>query len=322
MSRKNNLLRICFMGTPSFAVTSLDAIFHSKHEIVGVVTAPDKPAGRGRRLQTSEVKKYALEKELALYQPTNLKSEEFSNELKEMNPDLIVVVAFRMLPKQVWNFPKLGTFNVHASLLPDYRGAAPIHWAIINGEQKTGVTTFFLNEDIDTGEIILQKELSIGKNDSLSEIYPKLEKLGAEALVETLDLIASGNAKSTPQPNGQEVKHAPKLTKENTQLDWNANTEEIHNMIRGLSPFPVSWTTLKSKSENYDEKLCKIYKASIYSNEIIVNPGEIISDKKKILVQTKDGILSIEEMKIEGKKKMSAIDLINGNLIDGKSYFS
>jgi methionyl-tRNA formyltransferase len=315
----NQKLRICFMGTPAFAVTSLAKIKEGRHHLVGVVTAPDKPAGRGRKINMSDVKQYALANDLPIYQPTNLKSEEFLHQLQEMKPDVIVVVAFRMLPRQVWSLPRLGTFNVHASLLPNYRGAAPIHWAIINGEETTGVTTFFLNEEIDTGEIILQKELSIGPNETLGDVYKKLEVLGADALEKTLELIASGKVTTVAQPENANSKLAPKLTKENTCIDWESSAKVLHNKIRGLSPFPVAWTRLEQLGES---KIFKIYKASIFSNEIKSNVGCIIKDKNKLLVQAKDGVISIEELKIEGKRKMSAIDFLNGGQLDKNAHFT
>lgn len=307
------------MGTPAFAVTSLAKIKEGRHHLVGVVTAPDKPAGRGRKINMSDVKQYALANDLPIYQPTNLKSEEFLHQLQEMKPDVIVVVAFRMLPRQVWSLPRLGTFNVHASLLPNYRGAAPIHWAIINGEETTGVTTFFLNEEIDTGEIILQKELSIGPNETLGDVYKKLEVLGADALEKTLELIASGKVTTVAQPKNANSKLAPKLTKENTCIDWESSAKVLHNKIRGLSPFPVAWTRLEQLGES---KIFKIYKASIFSNEIKSNVGCIIKDKNKLLVQAKDGVISIEELKIEGKRKMSAIDFLNGGQLDKNAHFT
>ena len=238
MSKK---LKICFMGTPVFAVSSLAKINNSNHEIVGVVTAVDKPAGRGRKLNESDVKKYAVQNELPVYQPSNLKSDAFLNQLKEMNPDVIVVVAFRMLPKTVWDFPKFGTFNLHASLLPKYRGAAPIHWAIINGEKETGVSTFFIDEKIDTGQIILKKEEAISKDETVGSLYTKLMHIGAELVIETLDLIAIHGKKITTkaQTLHEALPPAPKLTRENTKIDWNNRAETIYNLIRGLNPFQV-----------------------------------------------------------------------------------
>lgn len=306
------------MGTPEFAVTSLAKILETEHTVVGVITAPDKPAGRGRKITISEVKQFALKKELPIYQPSNLKSEKFLAELREMNPDVIVVVAFRMLPKQVWNFPKFGTFNVHASLLPNYRGAAPIHWAIVNGEKTTGVTTFFLNEEIDMGEIILQKKLAIGKDETLGDIYPKLETLGAESLIETLELISLGIAEAKPQPIMNQIKQAPKLTKDNTAINWAESVTIIHNKIRGLSPFPAAWSTIVNNKET---KRCKLYKAHIHSNKIEAKIGSIIKNKKNLLVQAKDGVLVIDEIKIEGKKKMSAVDFLNGYSLLESAYF-
>ncbi|HLS29752.1 MAG TPA: methionyl-tRNA formyltransferase, partial [Flavobacteriaceae bacterium] len=230
-------LRILFMGTPEFAVYILDEILKAEHTVVGVVTAPDRPAGRGQRVHSSAVKKFAEKKNLPIYQPSNLKSPEFQKELQDINPDIAVVVAFRMLPKMVWNFPAYGTFNLHASLLPDYRGAAPINWAIINGEEKTGVTTFFLDEKIDTGKIILQEEVKIESDDDAGSLHDKLMIKGADLVNQTLKLIAEKNIETQPQSSPAEGKTAPKLDSKNTRIDWSKTPEEINNLVRGLNPY-------------------------------------------------------------------------------------
>lgn len=306
-------LRVCFMGTPEFAVGSLSKITETNHEIVGVVTAVDKPAGRGRKLQESDVKKFAIKNNLPVYQPTNLKSEEFQHQLKQMNPDVIVVVAFRMLPKEVWSFPKYGTFNLHASLLPKYRGAAPIHWSIINGETETGVTSFFIDEKIDTGHIILNTKTSIEPTENVGNVYERLMNLGAKLVIETLDLIKEKgtNIETNPQkldPN-KTIPAAPKLTKENTRINWNNKGEHIYNLIRGLNPFPVAWTKLVNNNEKVN---VKIFKASFEVANHKNNPGEVFLEKKKLGVYTQNGIVYIEELKAEGKRKMKIIDFLNG----------
>jgi methionyl-tRNA formyltransferase len=300
-------LRILFMGTPDFAVKTLKSI-QDNFEVCGVVTAPDKPAGRGRKLNKSAVKVYAEANNLKILQPTNLKSEKFQNELKCLNPNLIVVVAFRMLPKQVWNFPKYGTFNIHASLLPEYRGAAPINWAVINGEHKTGVTSFFIDDKIDTGEIIKQKEILISTDDTAGSLHDKLMHLGAELAVETCKAIQTKQDRTTKQPE-LNPKQAPKLTKENTQIDWNKPSEDIINLVKGLNPYPISWTIF---NEDGYEKSVKILELSKSDEIIKAVPGEVILNKKQFLVKTKDHWVEIKKLKYPGKKALHIKDFLNG----------
>ncbi|QSS97323.1 methionyl-tRNA formyltransferase [Psychroflexus sp. ALD_RP9] len=300
-------LRILFMGTPDFAVKTLKSI-HESFEVCGVVTAPDKPAGRGRKLNKSAVKVYAESIDLEILQPTNLKSEKFQNELKRLNPNLIVVVAFRMLPKSVWNFPKYGTFNIHASLLPEYRGAAPINWAIINGENKTGVTSFFIDDKIDTGEIIKQKEILISPDETAGSLHDKLMHLGAALAVETCKAIQEEQVVTTKQPK-LSPKEAPKLTKENTQINWNNSSKSIINLVKGLNPYPMSWTTF---NEDGSKKSVKIIELSNSDETIKANPGEVILSKKQILIKTKDDWVEIKKLKYPGKKALNIQDFLNG----------
>lgn len=301
-------LRIVFMGTPDFAVTILKHLVENDYNVVGVITASDKPAGRGRKLNESAVKKYAASVNLPILQPTNLKNEEFNKELKDLKADLQIVVAFRMLPKIVWQMPKCGTFNLHASLLPEYRGAAPIHWAIINGETKTGVTTFFIDDKIDTGEIILQKEISIDNDETVGSLHDKLMFLGADLVTKTVDLISEGNVTTKKQPELEE-KSAPKLNPENTKINWKHSLDTIYNQIRGLNPFPAAWTSIKNNDE---EITAKIYAVRKEIQEHKFNTGKIIASKKELKVAIKDGFLIIDEIKISGKKKMDAKSLLNG----------
>ena len=302
-------LRIVFMGTPDFAVGILDTIYQNNYEIVGVITAPDKPAGRGQKVSTSAVKEYAVSKNLRLLQPTNLKSEEFLAELKSLNANLHVVVAFRMLPEVVWKMPKLGTFNLHASLLPEYRGAAPINWAIINGETKTGVTTFFIDDKIDTGAMILSKETTIGTNESAGELHDRLMQLGSEAVIETLHLIEEGKATTTVQTENPNVKTAYKLNKDNCKIDWTQSGITIFNLIRGLSPYPAAWTYIKDGENEWN---VKIYAASFEEKEQTDAIGKISTTKKEIFITTKDGVLKIISLQFPGKKRMLAHELLNG----------
>ena len=302
-------LRIVFMGTPDFAVGILDTIYQNNYEIVGVITAPDKPAGRGQKVSTSAVKEYAVSKNLHLLQPTNLKSEDFLAELKSLNANLHVVVAFRMLPEVVWKMPKLGTFNLHASLLPEYRGAAPINWAIINGETKTGVTTFFIDDKIDTGAMIMSKELLIGAEESAGELHDRLMHLGSEAVVETLQLIETGKANTTIQTENADIKTAYKLNKENCKIDWSQSGTMIFNQIRGLSPYPASWTIIKDGDNEWN---VKIYAATFEEKEHSEVVGKISTTKKEIFVSTKDGALKIASLQFPGKKRMLAHELLNG----------
>ncbi|HLU81570.1 MAG TPA: methionyl-tRNA formyltransferase, partial [Flavobacteriaceae bacterium] len=263
-------LQIVYMGTPEFAVAGLKKSIEAGHQIVAVVTAPDRPAGRGKKIKSSAVKDFALQNNLPVLQPPNLKSPDFVEELKKRSPDVIVVVAFRMLPKVVWEIPKYGTFNLHASLLPQYRGAAPINWAIINGETKTGVSTFFIDENIDTGEIILQKEIEIGFRESAGELHDKLMEAGADLIVETLSQIAENTIQPQKQKENEDLKPAPKLTPENTKIDFQKPLPAIYNQIRGLSPYPVAWAWLQHGEE---EVRCKIYRAEMEEGENDFLPG-------------------------------------------------
>ncbi len=301
-------LRIVFMGTPDFAVGSLDALLKAKFNIVGVITAPDKPAGRGKKLHQSAVKKYALEHQLNLLQPTNLKNEAFLNELEQLDANLQIVVAFRMLPKVIWQMPKFGTFNLHASLLPNYRGAAPINWAIINGESKTGVTTFFIDEKIDTGFIILQEEVSINKKTTVGKLHNQLMILGSELVVKTTKLIAEDNIKTIPQIES-DIKFAPKIYTETCKINWNKPLNEIYNLIRGLNPYPTAWCLLLNNESEIKVKIYDVEKELISHNYII---GKIIATKKEIKIATSNGFLKINSLQLAGKRKMDTKNLLNG----------
>jgi methionyl-tRNA formyltransferase len=299
-------LRIIFMGTPEFAVPSLEILLQNKINVVAVITAPDKPQGRGQKITFSPVKECALKYNVPVLQPTNLKSEEFLNTLRSYKADLQVVVAFRMLPESVWDMPLIGTFNLHASLLPQYRGDAPINWAIINGEKETGVTTFFLQQDIDTGSIIFQEKESISSTDNAGTLYERLMHKGAKLVLKTVQAIASKNYTSTPQQETS-AKHAPKIFKETCEINWNQNTTAVINFVRGLSPYPSAWTTLNGK-------FFKIHKISGASSNGNKQVGEIESDgKKNLLVRTSDGWISIDELQPEGKKKMTIEEFFRGN---------
>jgi methionyl-tRNA formyltransferase len=301
-------LRIVFMGTPDFAVTILKHLIENNFTVAGVVTAVDKPAGRGRKLNESAVKKYASSQNLTVLQPTNLKNEVFLQELKTLNANLQIVVAFRMLPKVVWQMPEFGTFNLHASLLPAYRGAAPIHWAIINGETKTGATTFFIDDKIDTGEIILQEEIEVLPNETVGTLHDKLMHLGATLVSKTVDYISKGNVKTIKQPDLEE-KSAPKLSPENTRIDWSDSLDGIYNKIRGLNPFPTAWTLIKNNDEDVSAKIYAIKKETADHRFAF---GKIIATKKELKVAVSKGYIIIEEIKLSGKKKMDAKSLLNG----------
>lgn len=301
-------LRIVFMGTPDFAATILQHLVENDYNVVGVITAADKPAGRGRKLNQSAVKKYALSQNLPILQPKNLKSEEFQEDLKKWNANLQVVVAFRMLPKSVWALPEYGTFNLHASLLPEYRGAAPINWAIINGETKTGVTTFFIDDKIDTGEIILQSEVTIKEDEIVGQLHDRLMHLGAKLVAETLDLIAKGDVTTTKQPELEE-KSAPKLYPHNCMIDWSKSLSDIYNHIRGLNPYPAAWTTIINGD---DEVSAKIYGVSKDPSSHNLEIGTIVTSKKELKIAVTDGYLNIHQIKISGKKLMDAQSLLNG----------
>lgn len=302
-------LRIVFMGTPEFAVKSLEAILDAGYNVVGVITAPDRPAGRGRKLRESAVKSYALSKNLNVLQPTNLKSEEFQNELQALEPNVQVVVAFRMLPKSVWNLPEFGTFNLHASLLPQYRGAAPINWAIINGEERTGVSTFFLDEKIDTGAMILQKEIKIKETENVESLHDRLMDIGAKLVVKTLQHIAAHKVRTEAQQDSEILKEAPKLNKDNTKIDWNAPVEKIYNLIRGLNPYPGAWCYLENSTEELQVKIYDIEK--IKQDHHLPN-GTITISENKIKVAAIDGYIQINELQLPGKRKMLSKALLNG----------
>ena len=305
------------MGTPEFATTILDHVINEDYNVVGVVTAPDKPAGRGRKIHESHVKGYAVKKGLKVLQPTNLKSEEFSEQLNELDPNVIIVVAFRMLPKQVWQYPEYGTFNLHASLLPQYRGAAPIHWAIINGETTTGVSTFFIDEKIDTGEMILQKETTITPDETVGDLHDKLMNLGCSTVTNTLKLIAEDTVTTTPQPQNITLKTAYKLNNDNTRVDWSLPVNEVYNKIRGLNPFPVAYTILYQDNE---ELRMKLYKVRMRQEEHSKSPGTINIEDSTLKIAAKDGFILVEELQLPGKRKMAIKDLLNGFSFKEDSY--
>lgn len=302
-------LRIVFMGTPEFAVGILDTILQHNYEVVGVITAADKPAGRGQKIKYSAVKEYALAHELPLLQPTNLKDESFLEELKALNANLQIVVAFRMLPKVVWEMPSLGTFNLHASLLPNYRGAAPINWAIINGEAKTGVTTFFIDDKIDTGAMILNAETAISKSESAGQLHDRLMQLGSETVIQTLALLEKGNVTTTIQQDTADIKTAYKLNKENCKIDWTKSVLEIHNLIRGLSPYPAAWCFFSDKGEEWN---IKIYEANILNESHSLAIGQLICTKKEMKIAVQDGFIQVLSLQFPGKKKMTTAELLNG----------
>jgi methionyl-tRNA formyltransferase len=301
-------LRIIFMGTPEFAVGILKAILSKKYNVVAVITAPDKPAGRGQKIKLSAVKEYALTQDIPILQPTNLKDPSFLEELKEFNANLQVVVAFRMLPEAVWKMPELGTFNLHASLLPEYRGAAPINWAIINGETHTGVTTFFIDDKIDTGAIILKKQTAISKDENAGELHDRLICLGAETVTETLDLIKHNQVSLTIQPK-QETKTAYKLYKDNCKIDFTKSGIEIYNQIRGLSPYPTAWCFFKNNNESWN---VKIYETTLIKEKHNFEIGTIIHDKRELKIAVSDGFLNILRLQFPGKKQMTTNELLNG----------
>jgi methionyl-tRNA formyltransferase len=301
-------IRIVFMGTPDFAVSSLKALVEKGYHIVGVVTAPDKPSGRGRKIYESAVKKYASSQGLHILQPTNLKDPDFLQELESMDIDLQVVVAFRMLPVQVWSKPKLGTFNLHASLLPDYRGAAPINWAIINGETQTGVTTFYINENIDTGAILKQVPVPIGSTESAGDLHDKLMITGSQLVLDTVEMIRNGEAKPIKQ-EAKEYKLAPKLNKDNCRINWDQPLLHVYNHVRGLSPYPGAWTILENGGEQTE---LKVVRTTMLDEIHQLKPGTIIITKKNIKVAAKNGFLDINELKMAGKRQMDASSLLNG----------
>lgn len=303
-------MRIVFMGTPEFAEGILKYIIEKKWNVVGVVTIPDKPAGRGLQLQSSPVKKLAESNQIPVLQPNKLKDPDFLNALESLQADVFVVVAFRMLPEIVWKMPKLGTFNLHGSLLPQLRGAAPIQWALIYGLPSTGVSTFFIDDKIDTGAVILQKEISILKEDNLSTLYQKLMDLGCIVVDDTLHLLQSGNATTFLQQESEDLLPAPKLTKENTKIDWNVSAKQIQNLVRGLNPFPTAWTNLMEDDDS--ELLVKVYEVKISEEKNSLTPGAFLIENKKWLVGTKDEVIEMVELQLPGKKRMQVKDLLNG----------
>lgn len=305
-----NTLRIIFMGTPEFAVPSLEVLVENKYNVVAVITAPDKPQGRGQKLAASPVKACAMKYNIPVLQPANLKSPEFLEELKSYQANLQIVVAFRMLPEVVWAMPSLGTFNLHASLLPQYRGAAPINWAIINGEKETGATTFFLKHEIDTGSIIYQHKEPIHDDDTVGTLYERLMNNGAQLVLKTVKAIEAGDYPSVPQPEGIEIKHAPKIFKETCEIHWNKTSEQVRNFVRGLSPYPAAWTTINGKT-------FKIYSVSAIDHPEEKNAGEFSTDNKTYLyTKTADGWISIDEFQPEGKKRMAVQEYFRGNRIN------
>ncbi len=299
-------MKIVFMGTPDFAVASLDALVQANFDVVAVVTAPDKPAGRGQKLSESAVKKYAVEKGIPVLQPEKLKNPEFIEQLKSYQADLQVVVAFRMLPEVVWNMPPNGTINLHGSLLPQYRGAAPINHAIINGEKESGVTTFFLTHEIDTGNIILSESTPIAENETAGDLHDKLMHIGANLLVKTLKAIEAGEVSEQPQPESGNLKHAPKIFKEDCKIDWNNPVQMIYNLIRGLSPYPTAFTFL-------NDKTLKIFKAEIEHKEPGIVAGGFLTDGKTFLkFAAKEGFIKLLDIQYEGKKRMPIEDFLRG----------
>jgi methionyl-tRNA formyltransferase len=319
-------LRIVFMGSPEFAVASLDALVNAGANVVAVITAPDKPAGRGMQLQQTAVKKYAVEKNIPVLQPPKLKDPAFLDELRTYKADVQIVVAFRMLPEIVWNMPPMGTINVHGSLLPDYRGAAPINWAIINGEKETGVTTFKLKHEIDTGDILLQEKIPIGENETAGELHDRMKETGARLLVRTIKELAAGKISAKPQielllagdnsrlstPDSRftipdsRIKHAPKLFTDTCRIDWNKTVEEVHNLVRGLSPFPGAFTQLEGKT-------LKIYRSEKEITTHSDTPGKLVTDKRSFLkFACTNGYLPVKELQLEGKKKMQTGDFLRG----------
>ncbi|NDV69630.1 methionyl-tRNA formyltransferase [Dysgonomonas sp. 25] len=317
-------LRIVFMGTPDFAVESLRILVENGYNIVGVITMPDKPGGRGMQLQHSPVKKYALEKNLPLLQPEKLKDETFLEALRAWEADLQIVVAFRMLPEVVWDMPRLGTFNLHSSLLPQYRGAAPINWAVINGEKETGVTTFFLTHEIDTGKIILQEKITIGEKDNAGKVHDELMHLGATLVQKTVDLILEDKVDAVAQEQlysdeGQ-LKAAPKIFKNTCRIDWTKSVWQVYNHIRGLSPYPAAWTGLLCGDQ--EPLMVKIYAANYTLSESSHHVGSIHTDNKTYLhVTCPDGYIDVQQLQFPGKRAMTIQEVLNGYKFDKDSYF-
>lgn len=309
-------MRIVFMGTPDFAVESLKILVENKYDVVGVITMPDKPAGRGHKMQYSAVKRYALELNLRLLQPEKLKDEAFLAELQSLQADLQIVVAFRMLPEVVWNMPKHGTFNLHASLLPQYRGAAPINWAIINGEKETGATTFFLTHEIDTGKIILQEKIQIAESDNAGTVHDKLMTMGAGLVKKTVDMLIEGKTDAVDQaqfiPEGLELKSAPKIFKETCEIDLSWNVEKAYNFVRGLSPYPAAWVELQFP-EQAEKMILKVFEAEKEIVEHDLAIGTVVTDEKKFAkIALKDGFIALKSVQAPGKKRMDIGELLRG----------
>jgi methionyl-tRNA formyltransferase len=314
-------MKIVFMGTPHFAVPSLDILIKNNFEVSAVITAADKPGGRGRQLQQSPVKQFAVEKSLKVLQPHNLKDQRLIEELKSLNADLFIVVAFRMLPEVIWKMPPKGTFNLHASLLPQYRGAAPINWAIINGEKETGVTTFFLKQEIDTGEIIFQEKTFIDPKENAGDLHDRLMDTGAKLVLKTAKAIKTGDVKTTPQHKltDDKIKTAPKIFRKECKIDWSKSATEIYNLIRGLSPYPAAWSDLNLNEKQIN---AKIYLAD-HCIDFEGKPGQLITDNKVFLkVKTGEGSLCIKEIQLEGKKKLKTEEFLRGTEFPPGSYFT
>lgn len=311
----DNMLRIIYMGTPDFAVEPLKTLVEAGKDVVAVVTMPDKPAGRGHKLQFSPVKEYALKAGIPVLQPENLKSPDFLQELASYNADLQIVVAFRMLPEAVWSMPKYGTFNLHASLLPRYRGAAPINWAVINGDKETGITTFFLKHEIDTGNIILQEKVAIDEEDNAGDVHDKLMYLGADLVLKTLKMIEEDNVITRPQDDAQ-ASPAPKIFKDTAKLDFDKCAADIRNLVRGMAPYPAAWFNIKLQDGN--ESMMKIFKVSTEEKNHNYSVGTILTDGKKMLkIACKDGFINLLEVQMAGKKRMAAEDLMRGTNLVG-----
>ena len=309
------MLRIIYMGTPDFAVEPLKTLVEAGKDVVAVVTMPDKPAGRGHKLQFSPVKEYALKAGIPVLQPENLKSPDFLQELASYNADLQIVVAFRMLPEAVWSMPKYGTFNLHASLLPRYRGAAPINWAVINGDKETGITTFFLKHEIDTGNIILQEKVAIDEEDNAGDVHDKLMYLGADLVLKTLKMIEEDNVITRPQDDAQ-ASPAPKIFKDTAKLDFDKYAADIRNLVRGMAPYPAAWFNIKLQDGN--ESMMKIFKVSTEEKNHNYSVGTILTDGKKMLkIACKDGFINLLEVQMAGKKRMAAEDLMRGTNLVG-----
>jgi methionyl-tRNA formyltransferase len=311
-------LRVIYMGTPEFAVSGLRAILASRHHVVGVVSTPDKPAGRGKKLRPSAIKEEAVRAKLPLLQPAKLNSPETINAIEALNPDVIVVVAFRMLPKAIWSIPRLGTFNLHASLLPNYRGAAPIHWSIINGEKETGLTTFLIDDKIDTGAILFQEKLAIQKEETTGELSLRMQALSGPLIIKTLAALADGTAQSNPQQNAENLMPAPKLSRENTRINWSLSGQAIVNLIHGLNPFPTAWSILEAENQ---EIYIKIKRAHFVAGKPIHKPGTLSLEDDKLSISVIDGYVYIEELQLPNKKSMKTTVLLHGYQFPANSRF-